>query len=326
MRAGYVFATVASCYVALGQQPECTAEENGQYYDLTPLRSKATDYEFTSDTGRIFKLNVCAAVNSEPWKMPNPASVGAFYRGAHSDVSIGTVNTSLRIKDSHPLLVLTDGAPCGENNNLHAATAVRFICDNDVFGVGSPQLVAQLPPDDESSCAFFFEWRTHVACPTAAPSGKGSVIAILAAVALILLLSYIVAGVLYRRFALGYRGFDQFPRISLIPISALPHSFADILDWFRDIRDHIRGGASDLWPRSNVNGGPHSGGWTRRHDGFSALAREEEEAMFRDGPDGPDPRFSVEDEADLDGARELVDSNPPVPAEHANAGVAPIRL
>jgi hypothetical protein len=40
MRAGYVFATLVSCYVVLGQQPECTAEDNGQYYDLTSLRSK----------------------------------------------------------------------------------------------------------------------------------------------------------------------------------------------------------------------------------------------------------------------------------------------
>lgn len=46
--------------------------------------------------------------------------------------------------------------------------------------LGEPRLIAQLPPDDESSCAFFFEWRTHVACPTKKP-GSG-VISILAAV------------------------------------------------------------------------------------------------------------------------------------------------
>ena len=40
MRTGFLLATLASCYVAFGQQPECTAEDNDQYYDLTPLRSK----------------------------------------------------------------------------------------------------------------------------------------------------------------------------------------------------------------------------------------------------------------------------------------------
>lgn len=113
------------------------------------------------------------------------------------------MNTTLRIKDSHPLLVLSDGTPCGDGSNLNAATVIRFICDNNVFGAGmcslmvllfiysfvtgQPQLVAQLPLDDASSCAFFFEWRTHVACPTARPSGAGSVIAILAALYVLLL-------------------------------------------------------------------------------------------------------------------------------------------
>ncbi|KAF8588377.1 mannose 6-phosphate receptor domain-containing protein, partial [Ramaria rubella] len=194
---------------------ECTAEENGHYYDLTPLRSK-TDYETTgSETGRIFKLNVCGAINTETWNLQNasPESSGGFYRGTHGDVSIGEFNTTILIKDSHPLLVLSNGSPCGEGSNLRASSAVRFICDNGVFGAGQPELIAQLPPGDDSACAFFFEWRTHVACPTAKPSGARSIIAILAAVAIILLFSYIVAGVLYRRYALGYRGFDQFPRI-----------------------------------------------------------------------------------------------------------------
>lgn len=85
-----------------------------------------------------------------------------------------------------------------------------------------------------------------------------------------------------------------------------------------------------MWPRSGVNSGPRSGGWTRRHDGFSPLAREEEEeAMFRDGPDGPNARFSLEDEDDLNGAQELVDSNPPIPAKERNDAPpteGPIRL
>jgi len=55
-----------------------------------------------------------------------------------------------------------------------------------------------------------------------------------------------------------------------------------------------------------------------RGDGFSPLAREEEEAMFRDGPDGPDPRFSL-DEEDAAGPRELSDGMPPpVPSKAPN--------
>jgi hypothetical protein len=40
---------------------------------------------------------------------------------------------------------------------------VEFVCDASVFGVGSPRLLAQLPPgEDEIGCAYVIEWRTHV--------------------------------------------------------------------------------------------------------------------------------------------------------------------
>lgn len=143
---------------------------------------------------------------------------------------------------------------------------------------------------------------------------------------------YVIVGVLYRRFALGYRGFAQFPRTSLIPFSALP-SFANLLDWLQDIRDHLRGGARDLWPRSSANARrPRASNWGRRNDGFAPLAREEREAMFHDGPDAPDARFSLEDDADHEGAQELVESRPsvpakpPVPAKDGEPDTGPIRL
>jgi cation-dependent mannose-6-phosphate receptor len=41
------------------------------------------------------------------------------------------------------------------------------VCSPSDFSAGKPQLVAALPPlDSEQSCHFFFEWETHVACPT----------------------------------------------------------------------------------------------------------------------------------------------------------------
>ncbi|KAF8515797.1 mannose-6-phosphate receptor binding domain-containing protein [Hysterangium stoloniferum] len=313
MRTRRLLITLASCYATLGQQGDCVAEDNGKYYDLNPLKSK-TDYKATSESGLEFTLNVCTAVTTETWQMANPATVEAFYRGPHSDISIGNVNTTIVIKDSHPLLLLSGGTPCGgESSALKASSAIRFICDNDVFGTGQPKFIAQFPPDDESACGFVFEWRTHVACPTA-KAGSG-VIEIVAAVALVLLLTYIVAGVVYRRLVLGYRGLDQFPRFSLIPISSLPHYWSEFVDWISDLRDHFRGGVRDLWPRSRAtSGGTHPTRWRSRSDGFSPLAREEEEAMFRDGPDGPDARFSLEEE-DIGSAQELVDPAPPPPAK-----------
>ena len=43
---------------------------------------------------------------------------------------------------------------------MKASTAIEFICDSRVYGVGQPRLVAQLPEDE--ACAFWIEWRTTV--------------------------------------------------------------------------------------------------------------------------------------------------------------------
>jgi hypothetical protein len=48
-----------------------------------------------------------------------------------------------------------------------AADTPQFICSPSDFHAGKPVLVAALPPGDPANyCQFFFEWSTHVACPT----------------------------------------------------------------------------------------------------------------------------------------------------------------
>jgi cation-dependent mannose-6-phosphate receptor len=52
---------------------------------------------------------------------------------------------------------------------------LQFICDPTTVGSGSPALVAALPPGPpEGQCAFFFDWKTEVACPTNIPITDGS--------------------------------------------------------------------------------------------------------------------------------------------------------
>ncbi|GJJ13125.1 hypothetical protein Clacol_007375 [Clathrus columnatus] len=205
---------------------------------------------------------------------------------------------------------MTNGSPCPGDNNLRGSTAIRFICDNNVFGQGQPQLIAHFPLEEETACGFFFEWRTHVACPTAKP-GSG-VVAIIAIIVLVLFILYIVTGVLYRRLVLGMQGLDQFPRLSIIPMSKVKQFISNFPDWIGDIRDHLRGGSRDLWPRSRTTG--NGGFWSRRNDGFSPLAREEEEAMFRD-QDEAARRFSLEED-DITSPQQL--HTPTLPNLHEN--------
>lgn len=236
----------------------CTGEDASSYYDLSPLRSNK-DYTFTSNSGRNFSINVCQGVKTELWNpqhVDKPETIGGFVRGDHGDFSIGTFNTTVRVSQKHPLLIYENGSTCASATNLKASTVIRFICDPAVFAVGSPALVAQLPPEDDKACAFFIEWRTHVACPTAKSVGAGGFIAVFGAILLAAILTYLVGATLYNRFVLGYRGLDQLPTVS--PLSST--AFTDCIYF---IKDNF-GRRNDGW----VSNGPRGGGFGNAGSGF----------------------------------------------------------
>jgi len=201
----------------------------------------------------------------------HPENVAGFSRKGRGDFSIGEVNTTLLVRDKHPLLILTGGSPCPTADHMSAMTAVRFICDTSVFGSGTPQLVAQLPPDDETSCAFFLEWRTHYACPSNEEAGFwGGLIVALSVMLVVLLMLYFVGGTLYNRYVLHLRGFDQIPRFSLF-------SFTDTLDCCQNCCDRFAGTRAQPWHEDTQP-------WTARDrhgPGFDRLPTlpEEEEGL-----------------------------------------------
>lgn len=91
-------------------------------------------------------------------------------------------NTTLLVRDMHPVIYMTGGSSCPQSESMKASTAMQFICDtsvdagdqfprcgpvrpatdNELLVPGEPLLVAQLPPEDDDACAFFIEWRTKV--------------------------------------------------------------------------------------------------------------------------------------------------------------------
>ena len=91
-----------------------------------------------------------------------------FYNSTQCCFLKGVINRAftknLTIVDDEPYMYMMDGSPCpgAASSNLRASTAIRFICDSSIFSSGSPKLVAQLPPKDFESCAYFIEWRTPV--------------------------------------------------------------------------------------------------------------------------------------------------------------------
>lgn len=219
-------------------QSTCIITTDNGHYDLTSLTAK-DDYTVDAD-GRTYYLNVCRSVISELWNpklIDNRELVGAKYRGEHGDYSMGEYNTTLRFEHNNPLLIYENGSPCAVDLTVKTSTAIRFLCDNTVFGSGQPQLVASLPPGSGTPCAFFFEWRTHVACPGAPRTSIGSAVGLV--VGMVLLFLVLIFGLLlaYRWYAMQKRGLDLFPRPSL---SNLVETFHDLRDFLRPTRDRWR--------------------------------------------------------------------------------------
>ncbi|CAL1694206.1 unnamed protein product [Somion occarium] len=268
---------VLSCLTphALADDKSCTTTVDGKHYDLNQLKANK-DYTFKSLGGQPYRINVCAPVVSEIWapKVDKPEEIAAVTRRQHGDFSIGAVNTTLTVIGGHPMLLLTGGNLCLDGSDLRASTAVRFICDTAVFGAGKPELIAQFPPQDDAACAFFVEWRTHVACPTH-ERGSWSFIAILATIFGVLFMLYIIVGLLYNRFVLDLRGFDQIPRYSLI-------SFSDVVQFFRNCIDRVKSRTPDFGGGGGVNGS-----WGRSGSDYRGLAASGEEgASMLGGPPG----------------------------------------
>ncbi|THG99204.1 hypothetical protein EW145_g7305 [Phellinidium pouzarii] len=306
-----VFAVVAALstlvYAADNEPKACTAHDCGHSYDLSPL-SASTDYVFTSFTGRNFTLNVCASVVSDPWnpRVDRPQDIGGFTRTAHGDISIGQANSTLHVRDGHPVLLLIDGSNCPQSDNLKASTAIRFICDTSVEE-GKPQLIAQLPPDDDDACAFFIEWRTSYACPIPNRYAywKTAIMVIVIILALLLTAIALLAAhkLIKRRRSSAADGYSSLPIGGPQRRWYAAFTPSALGEHVRDCGRLLMG--QDPWGHPTAPGGSapssRTRGWGWRpswgqHDrrNFTRLPRnaEEEAAMMGGGP------FSVDDDDD----------------------------
>lgn len=82
--------------------------------------------------------------------------------GRDVDVQRRSVNTTLAIRDSNPLLLLNGGSFCPTDDEITASTTIQFLCDVSVVGAGKPTLLSQFPKEDEEACSFVLQWRTPV--------------------------------------------------------------------------------------------------------------------------------------------------------------------
>ncbi|KAI0778635.1 hypothetical protein BD413DRAFT_465905 [Trametes elegans] len=295
---------LASLSGAFADEQPCTTHADGKYYDLNRLTSKQ-DYEFTSPEGRTYVLNVCKPVSEEAWapKVDKPEDVAGFTRHARGDFSLGDVNTTVIVRDGHPVITLTDGTRCPNAGEQTGSSVIRFICDG-YAGRGQPSLIATLPLDEENACSFFFEWRSEYACPTTEGSFAGRIVSVLAIVAAVLFVLYIIVGTLYNHFVLELRGLEQIPRFSFF-------SFGDTVELIRGCIGRVRDRSANAWHSQNIGGRGWSsdGSWRRSgRQGYNGLGATPDEAQTMLG--GP-PGFLDEQDEDEEAARPAAESEHP---------------
>ena len=124
----------------------------------------------------------------------------------------------------------------------------------------------------------------------------------------VLFMLYIIVGLLYNRYVLELRGFDQIPRYSLI-------SFSDTMEFFRDCIDRVKSRASGSFHFGGGSGGGMSRSWGGSGSGYRGLAgsREEQTSMLGGPPGFLDEEDEEEENADRNdperGRVEGMDSN-----------------
>ncbi|CAK9785766.1 mannose 6-phosphate receptor domain-containing protein [Cutaneotrichosporon oleaginosum] len=191
--------------------------EDGTFYDLNQLSTAKADYEADAGDGQgelVYKLNVCRGVVSEPWNVEDAPNVGGFINGrGHGDFSLGEFTTNLTVSPTthEPMLIYENGSKCPGNENERASTVIRFVCSQTDFEAGRPRLVAAVPAGDKA-CHFFFDWNTHVACPTNRKADLESAhVWAFVGFVVVAILTWFGGHTLYNRFYLKRRGMDVFP-------------------------------------------------------------------------------------------------------------------
>ncbi|WWC87820.1 uncharacterized protein L201_002712 [Kwoniella dendrophila CBS 6074] len=267
--------------------------EDGTHYDLSPLSSAKSDY--IAQVGETsYNLNICRGVVGELHAVEDPDTVGGYVRKDDGDFVLGRVHTNLTMSPmtNEPMYVITDGSACPLNPDAKASTAIRFICSPSDFNAGKPVLVATLPPQDP--CHFYFEWRSHVACPTNPKSSleSGHYI-VFGAILAIAIFTWFGGHTLYNRFYLKRTGLSQFP---------LPSSLS-----LPKIKLPSIGKSSQSGSGSGSGSGPKWGSWRRRShrsNGYIGIRADED-----DEEEGFAARFSLDDD-DLDNdAEDLTSTN-----------------
>jgi cation-dependent mannose-6-phosphate receptor len=179
---------------------------NHQFIDLSSLSlndgkphlwlSKAYDKK------RNYTLGICANPMKKDHKFSglNSTLVGGYYIENNTYFSMGEFSTVPKFSGRKLTLTYENGSYCDNlidaktGQKLRKTTIITFTCDRELLAKASVQFVAEA-----NDCTYFFEVRSHHACPTAPKANNLAAIWIFLLILLAALAVYFSGGVLYRQ-------------------------------------------------------------------------------------------------------------------------------
>ncbi|RCK55837.1 Mannose 6-phosphate receptor-like protein 1 [Candida viswanathii] len=160
------------------------------------------------DSGKNYTLGIC----SNPFKKQhnevheiqdkvNSSLIGGYYIDSKTNkyVSIGQYATNPVFRGRKLTLTYENGSYCDAvdsrtNARLRKSTILTFTCDREMSARALVSFIGQ-----SNECTYFFEVRSHHACPTAPKSNNLAAVWIFVLIFLAAILVYFSGGVLYRQ-------------------------------------------------------------------------------------------------------------------------------
>ncbi|CAH2351462.1 hypothetical protein CLIB1423_03S06854 [[Candida] railenensis] len=186
---------------------------NRGFIDLTSLSALGNDGKSLGwtakgyDSGLNFTVGVCSTpfkqhhLAEEVLDIANSSAVGAFYTDPKSQkfVSIGEYAQEPVFRGKKLTLTYTGGSFCPglvdtkTGEKVRRSSVLTFTCDREMLAKASVSFIGSL-----NDCSYFFEVRSHHACPTAAKADNLAVIWIFLIILLAALAVYGSGGLLYK--------------------------------------------------------------------------------------------------------------------------------
>lgn len=160
------------------------------------------------DSGKNYTIGICSSPfkkhHSEITEIQdnlNSSLIGAYYVDAETKkyVSMGKYSTVPKFRGRKLTLTYENGSYCdiidnNTNQRLRKSTILTFTCDREMSARALVSYIGQA-----NECTYFFEIRSHHACPTAAKANNLAAVWIFLFIFLAAVFVYFSGGLLYRQ-------------------------------------------------------------------------------------------------------------------------------